>query len=1406
MLSVMQKPDYIFETSWEICNKVGGIYTVIASKAKSITENFGDKYIVIGPDTWKGVTENPDFLPDPNLFSDWIRKAKTMGLNVRAGRWNISSRPIALLVDYTPFIAEKDLVFKKLWEDYKLDSISGGWDYIEPALFGYAAGKVIENFYQYYLGPYHQIIAHFHEWMTGAGVLYLEKSMPVTATVFTTHATVLGRSISGHGQELYEYLDTYEPNMKASELKVVSKHSLEQKAAQHADVFTTVSEITARECEQFLLRRPDVITINGFELNFVPEAGVFEEKRQQSRQKILDVASRLIGKELPQDTFMILNSGRYEFNNKGVDIFIDAIGNLKERDSKKEVLGVIALPAGTIGPLPQLVGDKTEAISGRDKFVTHLFNHMDYDPVLERIQKNDIFNTPEENTHIIFIPSYLDGRDGLFDIGYYDFLMGFDYTVFPSYYEPWGYTPLESVAFKIPTVTTAFSGFGKWVKENFSDDQEAVSVLDRSTTMQESLPLSIAEVINNYMLSDKISRIREQALEIAREAEWSSLIENYMNAWELALKVSDERKSAMGTPENLQTFQVKAPAYTTEPAWKKIMVKNVFPKELEPLKELVNNLWWTWNDGAKRLLDTIGAGKGSTYNPIRRIANLSLAEIEALIRDETFMQQLKKVHTEFRAYMEEPGNDEDRRVAYFSMEYGLHTSIKTYSGGLGVLAGDYLKQASDSGKNMIAIGLLYRYGYFKQQINTAGEQISLNKPQNFGQMPLEPVRDEQGKWVYINLVFPGRLITAKIWKLMVGRIPLYLMDTDIEQNNEEDRALTHHLYGGDREHRLKQELLLGFGGIRLIKKLNLHPQVYHSNEGHSAFIGIERIRELIEHHRLDFDSALEVVRSSTLFTTHTPVPAGHDTFKEDLVRVYLGHYPDYLGIDWNRFIGLGKTHPSSMGEEFSMSILAANLSQKINGVSKIHGEVSREMFQSLYPGYFNGEIKVGHVTNGVHYATWTDQVWKETYRELFGEQFLTNQYNTEYWEKIYELPDSRIWQNRKLVKRKLIAGVMDRIENGASYYQTNPKLLIRLSKNLTEDSLIVGFARRFATYKRATLLFNNLDRLANLVNQEGRKVIFLFAGKAHPADVMGQNLIKHIIEVSRMPQFEGKIIFLENYDMALGKLLTSGVDVWLNTPIRPLEASGTSGQKAILNGALNFSVLDGWWAEGYVPDAGWSLEQKKRFEDQNAQDQLDAAKIYDKFENEIIPAFFDLGKEGIPTRWIGYIKNNIAKICPYFTMQRMIDDYYKLYYDPLFGTTSLFQQEEFANARILSEWKSKIRSWWDEIKVENLIIPDSSTGELELESDFIAEINLSIPGLDMQDIGIEVLFGYKSPSGYYKIRQVEQLKPIKRDQDVVTFHCRFPLLYSGVHDYAFRVYPKHDLMASRMDFPLVKWL
>lgn len=505
----------------------------------------------------------------------------------------------------------------------------------------------------------------------------------------------------------------------------------------------------------------------------------------------------------------------------------------------------------------------------------------------------------------------------------------------------------------------------------------------------------------------------------------------------------------------------------------------------------------------------------------------------------------------------------------------------------------------------------------------------------------------------------------------------------------EDRRITHQLYGGDSEMRFKQEMILGIGGIRLLKKLNINPVIYHSNEGHSAFIGLERLRMLIEKKQLNFSQAQEVVRASTLFTTHTPVPAGHDAFEEHVLRTYMPHYAERLNISWEEFIGLGRFHPNDPNEKFSMSVLAANLSQEVNGVSQIHGRVSREMFQQLYPGYFANELHISHVTNGVHYFTWTNRLFQELYENNFPKSFLTDQSNPAHWEQIQQIDSAAIWSIRRQLKKELISYLKNKIRNDLTKRQESPKLILKTIDALNDHALIIGFARRFATYKRAHLLFSNLERLSELVNKTDRQLIFLFAGKAHPNDKAGQDLIKRIIEISKTPPFIGKIVFVENYDMELGHKLTSSCDIWLNTPTRPLEASGTSGEKAVMNGVLNFSVLDGWWAEGYKPNAGWAIEEQRMYQNQSFQDELDAETIYTLLETEIIPAFFDRNSEGIPEKWIGFIRNNIAQIAPHFTMKRMLDDYFEKFYHKLAARTKALVDNHYEKAISLTAWKQK---------------------------------------------------------------------------------------------------------------------
>ena len=682
----------------------------------------------------------------------------------------------------------------------------------------------------------------------------------------------------------------------------------------------------------------------------------------------------------------------------------------------------------------------------------------------------------------------------------------------------------------------------------------------------------------------------DNAREVSGIALWENNIIYYKKAYSMAIEKVIAEKGAFPEVRDDKTMHYKK-IDVNQPSWNSVFVSRHLPDSLKGLETLSRNLWWCWNDSAKALFKSVDeqAWKDSGENPIAMLDKVKLKRYKELEKDSAFLGKLEAVMSEFNAYMALKVERKSPSIAYFCMEYGLDTSLKIYSGGLGILAGDYLKETSDMNTNLVAVGLLYRYGYFTQMLSAQGEQVAKYDAQNFMKIPAFPVRDADGNWMTVSVAFPGRTLNARLWRVDVGRTELYLMDTDYEDNLPEDRSVTHHLYGGDWENRLKQELLLGVGGIRAMRKLGLNPEIYHCNEGHAAFTGLERLREYIGQDNLDYPEALEVVRASSLFTTHTPVPAGHDTFDEGLLRKYIGHYPQRLKIDWTTMMGLGKINGENVSEKFSMSILAANLSQNMNGVSWLHGEVTKDMFTNMWPGYLPEELYVSYVTNGVHYPTWTAKEWKDIHAKVFGEEFKTHHYDKSCFEGIYKVSDEEVWNVRTALRKKLVEEVKERLSNPVATNHYSPKQIVTIKETLRDDVLTIGFARRFATYKRAYLLFRDLDRLNEIVNDPAMPVQFIFAGKAHPADKAGQDLIKRIVDISKMDQFIGKIVFVPDYDITLAKYLVQGVDVWMNNPTRPLEASGTSGEKASMNGVMHFSVLDGWWVEGYKKGAGWAL-------------------------------------------------------------------------------------------------------------------------------------------------------------------------------------------------------------------------
>ena len=773
------------------------------------------------------------------------------------------------------------------------------------------------------------------------------------------------------------------------------------------------------------------------------------------------------------------------------------------------------------------------------------------------------------------------------------------------------------------------------------------------------------------------------------------------------------------------------------------------------------------------------------------------------MNDEAMMQRIQCVVASFKNYMSQPMRTDVPSIAYFSMEYGLCACLKIYSGGIGILAGDYIKQASDSRVDMTAVGFLYKHGYFTQTLSVDGQQMANYEPQNFNQLPIEPVLDENGSQLVLEVPYPGRIIYANIWKVNVGRMNLYLLDTDNEKNSEYDRPITSQLYGGDWENRIKQEYLLGIGGVLMLKKLGIKTQLYHCNEGHAALLNLQRLVDYVQEEKLDFNVALELVRATSLYTVHTPVPAGHDYFDEGLFGKYMGEYPAKLGISWQDLMNMGRENPDT-NERFSMSVFALNTCQEANGVSWLHGEVSKNMFQGVWKGYSPEESHVSYVTNGVHMPTWAASEWKAYYKKVLGDNYIDEQAKEETWAPMLNVNDEEIWNLRMQMKNKFINFVRKDFKEKWLKNQGDPSRVVKITEKINPNALIIGFARRFATYKRAHLLFTDLDRLAKIVNNEQFPVQFVFAGKAHPADGGGQGLIKRIIEISRMPQFLGKIIFLENYDMIVAKRLVTGVDIWLNTPTRPLEASGTSGEKAEMNGVLNFSVLDGWWYEGYKKGAGWALTDEITYQDTNQQDQLDAATIYSMLENEIIPLYFAKNSKGYSPEWIQFIKNSFAYITPNYTMQRMLNDYIDRFYSKEGNRSKELMADGYAKAKEIAAWKENVASKWDAVKVVDMKLSDSLLSSPFNGSAYDATIKLDTAGLG-RSLGIELVV-YKNEDGKVKFSKTVPLNVVDEEGDVITYQLNEVMKDAGMFKYAFRVYPNNPDLPHRQDFAFMKWI
>ena len=1417
--------NYLFEVSWEVCNKVGGIHTVLRSKAPFASKHFKDGYFLFGP----LLDENPEFREtDDDVYKKIAPALESAGIKCKLGRWKIAGEPQVVLVDFQNRYDVNKLLYS-YWRDFGLDSYAGRWDYIEPTLFSTACGEAIAAIHSVLVKENDGAVAHFHEWLTGGGVLHLKKHLPEVATVFTAHATMLGRCMSGLGRDIHLELDSLNSFEESKTYGIPAKHFMETVAAREADYLTTISQITSDEVRVVLGRQPDLVIHGGLDTSKISDYVKQKRVPEKNHEFLLKFARSFLQKDLPEETRLWITAGRYEYHNKGYDALLEAAAQLDNKLSANAdstpVVAFFLICAGHKGvheSVRRRVRGQSESEAGVSiGLTTHRLQDEQNDAVIRACHRLNLKNSAENKVNIIFSPAYLDGSDGVFDRRYEELLSGADLGIFPSFYEPWGYTPLESIAYGVPTVTTDTSGFGDWVEPMLGDGFSGVSILSRKGREHDLVISELVDILEYHYNLDRteIKKARLSVSELAQKADWENCFEGYLTAYEGAMKKAASRFDILDS----SSFSQESPSlyrgaqHSTVPHYRSFTVVSPKPEELEGLYEIAYNLWWSWSHDAREMFSRIDQNLwlSSECNPVQLLNVVPSNVLLEKAKDKDFLALYKRVYGEFKDYMSEKSSivgDEavissKRPVVYFSMEFGLHECLPIYSGGLGVLAGDHLKSASDLNIPLIGVGLFYRQGYFKQIIDADGNQQEEYPMLDASMLPVKSVFAPDGTEARVTVELPGRLLHARVLEVQVGRVHLYLLDSDVEENEPQDRWLTAQLYGGDRRTRIKQEVLVGIGGARLVRDiLKLNPSVYHMNEGHCAFLTLERMKDYVTA-GLSYQEAREAIKASTAFTTHTPVPAGNESFETDLLHHYLSDYVDKVGIQWEQFLELGRERADGGQQNFSMTVLALKLSSRANAVAKLHGKVSRDMWKDVWKGVNVEEIPIFHITNGVHLQTWCSRGMRKLLSSSLPIEWGKNEDDPRVWSGVRDIPDEDLWRAHQEQKRNFMQRIKAKIEADYTRRGEDPQLIRDTVNNLSPDVLTIGFARRFASYKRANLLLRDWERIKRLLCHPDRPVQIIIAGKAHPADGVGKGIIREMVNAARSSEFKGRIVFLENYNMGIGRLLTRGVDVWLNNPLRPHEASGTSGMKLNPNGGLNFSILDGWWDEAYQPGLGWEISAGSEFRNRDHQDESDNSAMLDILENQIVPLYYDRNGLGFSAGWVGMMKRAISELSCFFSTTRMVREYHDKSYAPISERLSRVESDNYQGIKTLTCWKRQISSRFSSVYVSKVDIRGITSDLMQAGSEIQAHVSVFPGKLTAEELLVELVVGLRAGDAVVDSPAIVRLRSTGKQNDDGTLHfsATHRIDRSGNYLYAIRVVPVHELLGSPQETGLVCW-
>ena len=1193
---------------------------------------------------------------------------------------------------------------------------------------------------------------------------------------------------------------------------------METVAAREADVFTTVSAITALECERLLRSQAGHRPASTASARSRSRFRGASRKHAKSCLKLAELTTADTYDR--DDTLIFALAGRYEYVNKGVDVYLNAAASLAEelgsRDGKRVIVYAM-LPAGHAEPKRQLWDRAYGEGTNTPLRCTHDLVDEANDPITNQLDALEIDNHTGAPVHVVHVPIYLDGTDPLIRHKYWDLLPGADLGVFPSFYEPWGYTPLEAVAFGVPAVTTDRAGFGRWVAAQGDRRRTGVRVIQREGVpfdeVSESLKVALLEFID--LPPEDRDSLRAACLETAALTDWSNFMEHYEDAHHRALGAGAARRKELpmerlSVPPGTEIsgvfgLFVKPPAKEGEepaPYTRTFNVANALPAELQPLQDIAANLWWRWHPDVASLFKTIDPPLWFKLkeNPHALLDQVRPDRLMDLALDEEYVAAVTRAH----ASMLEATRTRDPRIAYFCMEFGIAGFLKLYSGGLGILAGDHLKAASDLDLPLCAVGLAYQGGYFRQMIDRDGRQEHLDDINDFESPPFQPVMAGQYAPLKVTVPLPTGPVQVGAWKLQVGRVPLFLLDTNLPENRAEDRAITNRLYGGDATHRLRQEMILGIGGYQLLAELEIDPDVFHMNEGHSAFLLIARAAHLIQRHGLRSQEAFEYIRNTTIFTTHTPVPAGHDHFSEDMVRPYLIRFERVLRMDWPRLMAMGHT-PDGAPSKFGTTALAVRNAERINGVSAKHGEVAREMFLQFYPELDDAtDVPCSSVTNGVHVPTWVAPRWQRLFEREMGSDWQAQIEDRFSWEWLRDHDPAEIWTIHRELRADFVEWLRGHLTETWTRRREDLSQLRDILDELHEDRLVIGFARRFAPYKRADLLLSEPERLANLLHSTPGAMM-IYAGKAHPADGHGQELLRRVYEATKRPELAGRVIFMEDYSIDEARRMVAGCDVWLNTPTRPLEASGTSGMKAAMNGCLNLSVDDGWWLEGYTGDNGWVIDlPSDTVHDPSAYDRAFTMAL---LEGEILPEYYNRDRYGVPIAWVERMKNSMSSIIPAFSAHRMVSDYADLFYEPAMRDASALRESNYRPLFALADLAEDIRAGWRDIVMESVRFGGLSGDEISIGTMVTAELTLHHPGLDARELDVEAVVSFGGKLHDTPSRIVVPFEP-EGAEDRSTWRGVFAVQATGGHELRFRVRPKErsPLRPGALGMHIQKWL